>query len=284
VPTRVDGKLIEFSQRMTASMNLKEFQGMSARAVLDILAEVGSKAKEYAAENVDADKGPGPHPHRTDYGWVYEDRGIKGGGLGSQLGIRRVPDGIFVHCYVYTPSQAGAYLEIGWTGPSGEIYRYPWLKPAWEKAQKEFAAVARTRLKRTLADSTKGRRAGVIMDERKIAKFIADTEEFNRILAANKGDDEALNATVSEAIESIGSHKEYVKSILTISRKATQALARKKRRVETNKLKKPADKKPQAPAQTTSQKPKEPKNIEDAIQSDIDELRRRIQGNKGGQE
>jgi hypothetical protein len=273
VPTRVDGKLIDFNQRLTASMNLKEFQGMSAQAVLDVLAEVAEKAKEYAKQNVDKDKGPGPHPHRTDYGWVYEDRGWAGGGLASQIGIKRVPDGIFVHAYVYTPNPVGAYLEIGWRGPSGRFYRYPWLKPAMEKAKSEFPNVARARMSRVLSDSTKGRRAGVIMTERDMAKFIADTDEYNRVLDANKGDDARLNELVNLIVdENIGSPKEFRRSVTQLSHKLTNRIARKKAFVNRG------DQPRKGGNVKLSKSPLLPKtkNISKTVKDDIRALRKRL--------
>jgi len=103
-----------------------------------ILDQASTLVKEEAAKAVSPGVGPGPHPHNwphvdtgdlaaslTKYGPYSEDkrRVMEVGGDGSV--------------------DYGKFLEVGFHGPSGAFYRYPWLLPALERLKGVIGRVVR---------------------------------------------------------------------------------------------------------------------------------------------
>lgn len=120
---------------------------------------VSSMTKEWAEQlaemmrqNVAPGKGPGPHPHRTDHGWSWEDTGAAQRAIGIRRGYVNVGRtggyaattdtawmaGVFGDVGNGTgrggaqPSEYLFYLELGYHGPSGRRYQYRWCYPAVE--------------------------------------------------------------------------------------------------------------------------------------------------------
>ena len=63
---------------------------------------------------------------------------------------------------VYTDLDYGTYLEIGWRARNGRFYRYPWLKPAWQKAMAEYKTITTREWKQAMIGMSEG--SGVKLD------------------------------------------------------------------------------------------------------------------------
>ena len=93
--------------------------------------DLASQVVAIAKGNVAPGKGPGPHPHREDHGWVWEDTGtlmesITWGFEDASAITNR--EAIIALIYAdATKAPYGQWLELGWHGPSGQFYRYPFL-------------------------------------------------------------------------------------------------------------------------------------------------------------
>lgn len=105
-------------------------------AMLDLAKLTEAKAKR----NVKPGVGPGPHPHRTDHGWFWEDTGNLMRDVRYEMYESNMPRsvGFFVGAWTL---DYGRYLEEGFHGPSGRFYRYLWLQPAHDDAVKELQAI-----------------------------------------------------------------------------------------------------------------------------------------------
>jgi len=100
--------------------------GEQANQTMEAVAkEWADEVKAEAQVNVTPGRGPGPHPHRTPH---YDS-----GTLRDNLKTRQSRRGGVHYAEVYTDDPVGAYLEWGFTAPSGVFYRYPWLYPAFVK-------------------------------------------------------------------------------------------------------------------------------------------------------
>lgn len=86
--------------------------------------------------------GPGPHPHRTDHGWIWEDTGNLADAITfafETLPGDQVRDQVSAMVYVdATKAPYGIWLERGFHGPSGKFYRYQFLLPACQNASRNF--------------------------------------------------------------------------------------------------------------------------------------------------
>ncbi len=94
---------------------------------------VTATAMELAQAAVAPGVGPGPHPHRTDHGWEWLDTGD----LMEAILYERV--GMLHYALVVDAVNAPywPFLELGYHGPSGRFYQYPFLVPAARRALRE---------------------------------------------------------------------------------------------------------------------------------------------------
>lgn len=124
---------------------LREVTPKVARNRMNALIE---RAKKYAHDNVLPGVGPGPHPHRIWGNWPEH---VDTGALARSLQARVELRGPIVRAFVITDLDYGMFLEIGWFSPrSGRFIRYPWLRPAFERAKMEIADIGKNTLRDTL--------------------------------------------------------------------------------------------------------------------------------------
>lgn len=111
-------------------------KGMGEAFTTELAAAFGDLVLAQAKHNVAPGVGPGPHPHidRVDTGTLM--RGIK-------AEITKRSNGVTV--MVFTDVPYGLYLEAGWHALNGVFYRYPWLLPAINAAQREFSQLVRSK-------------------------------------------------------------------------------------------------------------------------------------------
>jgi hypothetical protein len=120
----------------TAAVRLETFR--YGKAILGGLAD---RVVYHAKLNTLPGRGPGPHPHRTDTGWEHEDTG----NLSDAIMWNWEEDTVytFAQTLVYVDAEMAPYghwLELGWHGPSGAFYRYPFILPAAEAVAQESDA------------------------------------------------------------------------------------------------------------------------------------------------
>lgn len=122
---------------MRVDFNSRQAKAMGESFTAECAAAFGDRVMELAKRNVAPGKGPGPHPHkqpgRVDTGNLQDS---------IQADIHKTASAAVVT--VFTPLDYGTYLEAGWHAPSGRFYRYPWLWPAINQAQKEFLDIVRS--------------------------------------------------------------------------------------------------------------------------------------------
>jgi hypothetical protein len=89
--------------------------------------------------------GPGPHPHRTDTGWEHEDTGTLKSAIGYAFEEMSGASQDVALVYVDAgKAPYGLWLELGWHGPSGRFYRYPFIVPAVEHAMRNASRYVHT--------------------------------------------------------------------------------------------------------------------------------------------
>ena len=98
--------------------------------------EAAEAVQAAAKANVAPGVGPGPHPHRTDHGWVWEDTGNLGDAIYWAWDADKKWSGdpsmyVAVVGVDATIAPYGMWLEWGFHGPSGRFYVYPFIGPAF---------------------------------------------------------------------------------------------------------------------------------------------------------
>lgn len=111
----------------------QQADGFARALVLEL-----ARATQLAArENVAPGRGPGPHPHRSGH--------TDTGELRDNIEIKEVQQGFLKTALAYTDLLHGLYLELGWHTRAGTFYRYPWLKPALDKALEKGIEIAKAK-------------------------------------------------------------------------------------------------------------------------------------------
>jgi hypothetical protein len=118
-----DKRLLRFSGTLQINSRAKGFAKKAPGATETAMRSVLRKAKEDAQKNVAKGEGPGPHPHLTD----HEDTGDLARSVQDAIWLQ----GFLTEGTIFTDSEYGTYLEVGWRTKKNNFYRYPWLKPAF---------------------------------------------------------------------------------------------------------------------------------------------------------
>lgn len=213
---RYDGDQLQFSTSIEVSTRAKELQRMTDMGMRNALAAVANSALEHARYNVTAPHGPGPHPHRTDHGWVWDDTGQ----LADSLRIRFVQKGFIRTATVFTPFDYGMYLELGWRGPSGRFYRYPWLKLAFQKAQGEFPKFVKAWFTQAIEEAN--HRHPEVYGNNWVNKMVNDFEMNKSEFDANFIPDSTLRAQISDALAEVSSVRERTRNVLRAMHRAAR--------------------------------------------------------------
>lgn len=128
--------------KLTADLKVTSNIDVAYRVGRDIqvafLRKVGADTAEKAREFVREGVGPGPHPHRPDAPF-HEDTGRLRRAITSA--VYKGANGYYADIFIddkqksiradeATANEYGLWLEVGFAGPTGRIFRYPWLSPA----------------------------------------------------------------------------------------------------------------------------------------------------------
>ena len=176
--------------RITVGLNissrLKRFQGAGVQAAYDLAWEMGEKGRDYAKENVEPGFGPSAHDGTADaFGHrnPHDDTRL----LQDNVEFRVERQGFIGIAQVFTDIEYGAWLEIGFhtfvTDTYGRgithFWRYPWLKPAYDRLVRESASDLPSKISRMLTEQYSSSRNPV--DEPDIRKWIRkeELEHFN---------------------------------------------------------------------------------------------------------
>ncbi len=211
---RFDGKLLQFSSSIEVSTRSKAFRRAKETGIRNAMAAVAAKALEYARENVSPEKGPGPHPHRTDHGWAWEDTEE----LSKSLRLRFRQKGFIRIATIFTPLDYGMYLEVGWRGPSGRHYRYPWLRPAFIRAQSEFPKMVASWMRQAIEKA--GGKSEVYGNDW-VKKMIRDFE-LNQADDVAEIPDSSLRSQIGDALGAVESHHERTRRVLRALHRASR--------------------------------------------------------------
>lgn len=125
---------IKMSLKYNLSPVRQHVKDYAEATIMNFALEVAQNAKDNVAPNV----GPGPHPHTwidPSTGKVREDTG----NLMRSITITQDPEWRGSRMSVVVgatgePALYGDKLEFGFTGPSGAMFIYPWLEPAYQDA------------------------------------------------------------------------------------------------------------------------------------------------------
>lgn len=139
---------MRMTARVEVNMRTREVKAAGAGFAAEFADQMGELAAQYARENVTPGSGPGPHPHRPPPFPEHEDTGD----LRDSITVQHVRMGFLETAQVFTDLPYGVYLELGWHSPSGRLWRYPWLMPAFMKAQDERAGIARSTARRWFSE------------------------------------------------------------------------------------------------------------------------------------
>jgi hypothetical protein len=146
---------MRLTSKIQVNSKLKELADRGPKAAQALAVRVANRGLKYAQENVSEGVGPGPHPHRlvspytgAEINWDHEDTND----LKRSLKVTKIQRGAIGEAGVFTDSPVGMWLELGFIQhQSGRYYRYPWLYPAFEQAQADFADAARAILSEYLS-------------------------------------------------------------------------------------------------------------------------------------
>lgn len=230
---------LRFSQTLTFATNAKSFQGATEKQMQRAMLELAKKAQAYARENVAPGIGPSIHPHElhTWHTFTWEDTGD----LAESVGYRIRFAGFRREVTIYTDLEYGMYLEIGFRGPSGRFYRYPWMKPAYEKAQKELPQFGARALRQAIEEATS--KAPVLYDDAQVKEF---TDTFKAKSADPLHTDKETTMAIDRAMRNVTPKKRPPK----LTRPASRAEKDKRWR---SKLPKPK-KAPEVPGASTAKR------------------------------
>ena len=119
------------------NLRTREAQERGRKWARTFAANAAKRVRYRAQRNVAPGRGPGPHPHRT--GSKHEDAGE----LMRDVHTHTVHRGFMEEVKVYTNTDYGVYLEVGWHTKAGTFYRYPWLYPALAQNLTAMREIAR---------------------------------------------------------------------------------------------------------------------------------------------
>lgn len=178
--------LFKFSATLQLNSRSKAFANKSTLAVEDAMRKVLKAAKKKAQENVAKGKGPSPHDGSAD-GWghrfAHEDTGDLAESVQEAIWLQ----GFLTEGTIYTESDYGTYLEVGWRTKQSNFYRYPWLKPAFLDSLKLLPKYAAESMKFHMSNLEEDE----ILDGEGIESWAAAAERWSRdmkAMAAKKKD------------------------------------------------------------------------------------------------
>jgi hypothetical protein len=188
---RGNGEMFRLTTGLTLSTKSKAFSDVSDKALRNATTELGKRAQQYARENVEPGKGPSIHPHDRHiwHTFKWEDTGD----LAESVQVRFRQAGFLRHVVIETDSDYRMWLELGFHGPSGRMYRYPWMRPAFAKAQKELPIFAAQALKQAIEELN--RASTVVYKEDQIQRMIKDAGDQRQKFINDEYNDEEVRDT-----------------------------------------------------------------------------------------
>lgn len=126
--------------RLEYKANTQQLFAQLKEGLTDGILDFGGLIEERARHNVSPGVGPGPHPHRADHGWEWQDTGTLRDDIEAEPYQAQNRVGVLVGAWSVG---YGRYLELGFHGPSGTFYRYPWLQPALDWARPQLEPLVR---------------------------------------------------------------------------------------------------------------------------------------------
>lgn len=182
------------STSLRFSTKAKAFDGFTRERLRNMMMALGEQAKEYAQKNVKKGKGPSPHPHKKH--WWHNFKWEDTGALAESVQVRYRQAGFLRTVTIYTDLDYGMYLELGFRGPSGMFYRYPWMKPAYQKAQKDFPKFATQALKHAIEEASVA--SPIYLDDPGIQQMTEYLKMKGMQSQKDKGDDYDLNQEIGK--------------------------------------------------------------------------------------
>lgn len=155
------------------------------QAALAAVEDMLEEARDIARAAVDKGQGPGPHPHRVDHGFEWDDTGKLKDAIHvdrNRLGDLRAPSGVAAGDLIVDPVDygdgrgpvpVGFYLEMGYTPIiltskgkiAGNFTRYPFLGPAIDEASAHFPETVRKMYRQGVdQEAAKRKKASVIVE------------------------------------------------------------------------------------------------------------------------
>jgi len=125
-------------------LNTAAVRAFGANQLRGLIQGVAERGAEGARLRTRPGVGPGPHPHRTDHGWEWEDTGNLAAAIRWAWEELQGRDQVIALVGVDAEvAPYGHWLELGFHGPSGRFYRYPFLAPAMEVAMRDWQRYVR---------------------------------------------------------------------------------------------------------------------------------------------
>lgn len=184
---------LEFRATLQVNTKQRAFRDAGVWASQHALRDMLNRARELARENVAPGKGPSPHEGDYEDGHNSPMQRPDTGNL--QKSVRRVMvfKGFMTTGYLVTDLDYGTYLEVGWRR-GGKFFRYPWLKPAFLQAMKEFPALAANTFRTAMHDLDEDE----VVEETDLESWIEAAERWAKDMATKHAEEERIEADKRE--------------------------------------------------------------------------------------